>query len=140
LVRLRHPRTYVDTEQFYTGVSHRLEPTAGACDECAWPDRCEKDGLCWKAEKAAIAEARTAPKQSRWGDTRNDWTRESVVDALTAWNHEHGKPPTMREWVVGTPHHPGVSTVRRLFGNWRTGLEAAGLEAKIGGWNSRPLR
>lgn len=141
MVRLRHPRTYVDTERAYTGASTTLKPTARSCQDCAWPGRCEKDGLCWKAEKAAIVADRLKPSKARWpGRADPRWTRETILDAIVAWDRVHGKPPSRRDWAVMTDHHPGVSTVRRQYGSWLAALQQAGLEPKIGGWDKRRLR
>ncbi len=139
MVRLRHPPMRVDTERAYTGVSHRLEPTARSCEDCAWPDRCEKDGLCWKAEKQAIADARAKPKEPRWSG-HSDWTKEAVLTAIRAWTTKHGQAPSRHEWARAGSGHPGVGTVIRLYGKWSDAIVAAGVDPRTHRWNSRTIR
>lgn len=50
------------------------------------------------------------------------WTREAVILAFQTYFEEHGEPP--RSHTRGMPESV---TVRRRFGSWAAGLEAAGL-------------
>ena len=79
---------------------------------------------------------------------RRVWTKERVVDAIRAWATLTGSPPTAADWspAQAPPNHPGTAryrkerrrwpsehVVRKRFGSFRRGLEAAGFKAGIGG-------
>lgn len=55
------------------------------------------------------------------------WTPQAIVDALTAWNEAHGRPPTSVDWNCAGFGHPTTGTVQNVFGKWGVALRAAGL-------------
>lgn len=66
---------------------------------------------------------------SRWG------SREAVIRALQRDAKRRGRSPKMPEWRRATADHPSATTVRKMFGSWNRGLEAAGLKARPTGVN-----
>lgn len=78
---------------------------------------------------------------SRHAHERRLWTPETVIEAIQAWAHEYGAPPTATEWNPGQHHMkpgaaeryydgplvaPPVVAVQREFGSWAAAIEAAG--------------
>lgn len=66
---------------------------------------------------------------------RRRWDRASVIAALQAFEHEHGRPPTQQEWRKKTSEHPGAGTIDRMFGSWTAAKAAAGLSTRRGRWD-----
>jgi hypothetical protein len=62
MTELRRPRPTASrtTGQPLGVMPQPARPLANGatCDGCRWAPRCAKDGLCWTAEKAAIAAER----------------------------------------------------------------------------------
>src|SRR5438477_9708893 len=54
------------------------------------------------------------------------WPAAEAVDAIRRWAALHDVPPTWEEWRRGGLQHPSAYTIRRRFGSWNAGLEAAG--------------
>lgn len=80
------------------------------------------------------ADYKVTPKTKR----RKQWTRETIIEAIQAFANEHGRPPTVLESTRahGLPRH---STVRKVFGSWAAGIEAAGFEKPMRSRRVRPL-
>jgi transcriptional regulator with XRE-family HTH domain len=56
---------------------------------------------------------------------RTRWTPDRIVEAIRAWQHAHGAPPTHLDWQSSGDGHPARSTVYRVMGSWEAALEAA---------------
>lgn len=67
------------------------------------------------------------------------WTADEVLDAIRAWAAEHGRPPTKTEWECPPRGYPSSPTVRRRFGTFRAGLQAAGYESPKPSWSRATL-
>jgi hypothetical protein len=54
-------------------------------------------------------------------------TRDEIIEALQAHARENGGlPPTANEWVLMAADRPNREDVKREFGSWADGVEAAG--------------
>jgi len=53
------------------------------------------------------------------------WTRSAIVDAMLAWQAQHGQLPTSLDWKHAAPEHPCTGTVARVWKSWSAALEAA---------------
>jgi DNA-binding CsgD family transcriptional regulator len=98
---------------------------AGRCVECGtW--------VVTSAERCPPCAARRARPPER--------SRERVLDALTAWTRETGRPPTQADWpsLNGT-RWPSYMTVTTHFGSWRAALEAAGLRPNRRQWSREEI-
>jgi len=69
---------------------------------------------------------------------RPGWTADQIIEAMIAWNHQHGRPPRRRDWTGGGASHPAGNTVYRVFGCWSAALVAAGFDASPPGPPRRP--
>lgn len=58
------------------------------------------------------------------------WTDDRCVEAMQAWQREHGRPPKCNEWVCAGYGHPAANTIKAVFGSWNGGLRAAGLKIR----------
>lgn len=58
------------------------------------------------------------------------WTVERVLTAITAWERQHGAPPTSTEWRTATPRTPAAQTVHELFGSWNMAIACAGFRPR----------
>jgi len=75
------------------------------------------------------------------------WTRELLIERIQEWAELYGEPPAIPDWSPSQarcnhdeprarrfedarPHWPWFTSVVRVFGSWRAGLEAAGFEAR----------
>src|SRR3990172_857896 len=38
------------------------------------------------------------------------WTREAIIEAIHRWAREHGRPPSVTEWVNSGEYHPARSS------------------------------
>ena len=63
------------------------------------------------------------------------WTREAVIEAITRWVIEHGRPPSATDWKRAGENHPASANVYRSkhkstrnnpFASWAEAIEAAG--------------
>lgn len=61
------------------------------------------------------------------------WTDEAVLDAIRAWNTEHGQPPRYTDWTAADYGHPSSFTVRTIFGTMTDAVAAAGLQPRTSG-------
>lgn len=78
-------------------------------------------------------------------DSRTEWPRERIINAIQDWNREYGEPPATTDWnatrarQMGRPDRtdrfldgfatgrwPWFTTVVYHFGSWNAGIEAAG--------------
>jgi hypothetical protein len=125
------------------------------CDSCEWQERCDRDRICWQAEKQQIElerQARSAPAQPTVeitetvqaveleagnGDSprrrgpKPVWTRDRILEAIRQWTAGHdGQPPATKDWRRKTPAagYPSTTVVYRLFGSWNSAILAAGFE------------
>lgn len=74
-----------------------------------------------------------APKLCRFCAAARDhekriWTAEAIIAAIRMFADEHGRPPTAREWTLGSRgrRFPPVVSVQREFGSWAEAIERAG--------------
>lgn len=57
------------------------------------------------------------------------WTPEYIIDAMQIWEQRHGQPPSQSDWCGRNKGlWPSPATVRRAFGTWAAGIEAAGFK------------
>lgn len=61
----------------------------------------------------------------------SNWTKEQAAQALASRAEELGRGPRVTDCVASTETCPSATVIKRLFGSWNEGLEAAGLEAMI---------
>lgn len=132
------------------------------CGDCYASDRCREDGLCWLAERAAIAAeravARVKPTSdeaalSEPGETEvaesaetvmapatgrgvARWDRESAVLAVKARFVRTGQVPRQKD-AVGDPLLPNPSTVRTLGWSWADLIENSGFDRPTRGGYAR---
>jgi hypothetical protein len=67
------------------------------------------------------------------------WTRERIAEAVRSWAETHdGEPPAAKDWTGSGPEWPSPPTVRRAYGSWRGGIEAAGIEPRRRGRPAGP--
>lgn len=85
-------------------------PTRTAYVPCRGCGRPSKHGRCHRCSQT----------DRQW------WTRPRIIEAIQAWNVEHGRPPRAREWTTAGLNHPGNFQVRERFGSWNAGIAAAG--------------
>ena len=78
----------------------------------------------WTA--ALVAAGLSPPPRPKSRTAR--WAKPDILDALRAWAHANGRPPTVVDWVKVTPERPSNMTVRKHFGSWRHALAAADLK------------
>ena len=64
------------------------------------------------------------------GGRKAHWGPVDIIAAIHAWNTEHGKPPSGKDWLRGTWQHPAEVTVRRVFGTWNAAIAAAGFQPR----------
>ncbi len=55
------------------------------------------------------------------------WDRQRVIEALRDLARELGRAPTKEECDASPDGYPSASTVKRRFGSFTAGLDAAGL-------------
>lgn len=58
------------------------------------------------------------------------WADEEILAAIRDWHRRYGRAPRKHEWDAyrrGRKLHPNAMTVKKRFGSWNAGLEAAGL-------------
>lgn len=68
-----------------------------------------------------------APRFCREHTQTAVWTRDKVIAAIRRFATTHGRPPTATDWHSRCESgYPATSTVRRVFGSWADGIEAAG--------------
>jgi Homing endonuclease associated repeat len=77
------------------------------------------------------------PERSRGGSAVR-WPRERIIDAIRAWEREHGSPPALREWRRSSASHPAAATVQRVFGSWNESIAAAGFVPRPPSLSDRP--
>lgn len=65
------------------------------------------------------------------GAMPHTWSRPAILAAIKAFHAEHGRAPKHDEWQRSTPEHPSNHTVKTMFGGWRAGITAAGLEPPL---------
>src|SRR5262245_33743200 len=127
--QLRFPRT--DLAYTVQGAAERADPnrlTGGqVCTDCAWNTWCLRYGCCWKLEKADIEKEKRA-------DPKPVWTRETIVEAIRAWNTCHGALPTTTDWQRTGPGRPTAHVVQRRFGTWNHAIRAAGFRPRRSPW------
>lgn len=63
------------------------------------------------------------------------WTPEQILAALRAYAQEHGRPPAKQELEWPPTGYPSARTVRRHFGSFTAGLQAAGLRSRYRRWS-----
>jgi HNH endonuclease len=56
-----------------------------------------------------------------------EWTKEGVLHAIQRWNKQYGEGPFQSDWEKTTADHPSKWLVRKHWGSWSQGVEAAGL-------------
>lgn len=72
------------------------------------------------------------------------WTQARVIEAIQRYAAEHGRPPSARDWLLGshgieTDGYPNAVLVQREFGSWAAGIEAAGFpRPPIGAYERSP--
>jgi hypothetical protein len=67
-------------------------------------------------------------------------SRDEVLDAITAWTRETGKPPTQADWPsLNGAVWPSYMTVTTHFGSWRAALEAAGYRPNRRLWSREEI-
>ncbi len=74
----------------------------------------------------AALDAAGLPQRTRLRDPA--WSEPQILAALTAWAHQHHRPPRPIDWLKTAPSRPSTGTVRNRFGDWPTALTAAGLQ------------
>jgi Homing endonuclease associated repeat len=57
------------------------------------------------------------------------WSDAEVIQALSDWAREHGRPPMWHEWLRAAPGRPCNVTVSEHFGTWKAGLATAGFSS-----------
>jgi hypothetical protein len=75
----------------------------------------------------AALQAAGIPPQPRTARRAKHWAPGAITQALLHWAATHGRTPTGKDWVRGTPEHPCCTTVRNHYGTWSNALGAAGL-------------
>jgi hypothetical protein len=70
------------------------------------------------------------------GANKPSWTPEEILAALRAYPQEFGKPPAKQELEWPPTGYPSSRTVRRHFGSFTAGLQAAGLEPREKRWSA----
>lgn len=74
-----------------------------------------------------IGDRQNLPPVNRAGSPKRTWTRETIIEAIQRWAHEHGAPPASTDWFKRVDDYPSTSMVKRLFdGSWADAVEAAG--------------
>ena len=73
-----------------------------------------------------------------------------MIDAMRAWAREEGAAPTSGDWTPASdpalkwarefPRWPSNVTVKTLFGSWREGVAAAGLQPRRRRWDRTSIR
>lgn len=86
--------------------------------EGSWAKACEAAGL----EQRPKTQRATNTDQRVWPEAR-------IIEAILADNERLGRAPLAVEWRATTDEHPSERTVRKVFGSFSAGVEAAGLEA-----------
>jgi hypothetical protein len=110
---------------------------ASACTTCGGPVVTQGD-LC---RACALARRSGSP-----------WTRDQVLEAITAWVAETGTTPGFRDWMPSRdrgqpnrwerdwPRWPHASAVATHFGDWTSGLRAAGFSRRFHGrWTDEEI-
>jgi Homing endonuclease associated repeat len=98
---------------------------AGRCVECG-------TYVVTAAERCPPCAARRARPPER--------SREEVLDAITAWTRETGRPPRQADWPsLNGARWPSYMTVTTHFGSWRAALEAAGLRPNRRLWSREEI-
>lgn len=75
----------------------------------------------------ALKEACVTPRPKVARKPKRMWPNERILEAIVAFNEEHGRPPYAREWRDRSDEHPTDATVRKFFGTWNDAVAAAGL-------------
>jgi hypothetical protein len=65
-----------------------------------------------------------------WSKAGGRWTHELVGYALDVFHRRHLRTPTVRELRAGVEGLPSHSTIRRLYGNASTMLQAHGYRVR----------
>jgi len=137
----------------YAPTQRRPHPTGSAWDHAsiigalqAWADEHRRSPLFsdWRKGGDYHPTSLTVRKHSRtWGSALRraglkpnhprkvgsnwPWPEPDIVQALTRWTAENGRPPTWADWQLATRERPCTETVRKHFGSFTGGLRAAGL-------------
>ncbi|MFL5911443.1 MAG: homing endonuclease associated repeat-containing protein [Gaiellaceae bacterium] len=78
------------------------------------------------SQHGVVAEAASRSSSTRGWSRGKRWDEETVVAAIVRWHAEHGAPPTSAQWLNAADGYPSQSSVRKVFGSWAAGIEAAG--------------
>lgn len=65
-----------------------------------------------------------------------EWTKDLIVTAIRAFEREEGRRPTKVD-CIHDPRLPARKLVERLFGNWSTAMDAAGVDWRDDGTAKR---
>ena len=113
-------RPTADDRRLASGPLRWLAPLGGGVRRLA-ADQRRADRLRWLGPDA---------QSCRVGANKPSWEPETILAALRAYDEEFGRPPAKQDLEWPRAGFPSARTVRRHFGSFTGGLEAAGLQPR----------
>ena len=124
---------------------HYTSPTRGAPREWPHVQIAQREFGSWS--NAIEAAGFPRPSIGQYDRTNPEylekitkWPKERIIDRIREWNDIHGRPPKSDDWRSASDRYPSHSSVRKRFGSWSDGIEAAGFPRPFRGRRRKPSR